>query len=73
MENQVVELILARLKSLDDSVKVVQADGKSTLAVCYGIKDSVTGNTANIAWLKWSLRGVWTSFLAILGYLGFGR
>jgi len=60
MDKELFDLFKSRFDSLETS-------SKEQLQLLYGIDRKVAVNQAHITWLKWSLRGVWTSLIAIVG------
>jgi len=68
MDKQLFDMFNSRFDALDERYKTIEANGKDQLVLLQCIDKKVAVNAVSITWLKWSLRGAWTTIAASVGW-----
>jgi len=71
MDKQILDMLNTRFDSLDHRFDVVDETSKEQTVLLHCIDKKVAVNASSITWMKWSLRGAWTSLVAVVGWTGF--
>ncbi len=71
MDKQLFDMFQTRFDKVDSRFDGLHANAKEQLNLLQCIDKKVAVNQTHITWLKWSLRGVWSLVVVVLGWVGF--
>ncbi len=70
MDKQLFDMFQTRFDKIDTRFDGLHTAVKANTQLLNGIDKSVAVNRTHITWLKWSLRGVWSLVVVIVGWFG---